>query len=266
MSLLEILTFPFVFQTWNCPALTLSLVFSWLGKDVIVIFPAWKIQLKQVEEKQSEMIQASWNSVIVVGDGKSSGLDIRAGIDALFFNSLDQKFWSFIFGGLVKPHLWATQLESLSLSRSEWGLRICNSITFLGDIKDGPELLSAGGCDGRAKRGQEEPPHVRGQGQKPGGPHAWRAAAKRSYPASEVGGAAERRYPASEVRGSDERSYPASEVRGRGGEEIPQAPKPKARGSGWEELPQAATARPGAVAGRSNPTSKEPWLRQCKRA
>ena len=59
---------------------------------MIVIFPAWKIQLKQVEEKQSEMIQASWNSVIVVGDGKSSGLDIRTGIDALFFNSLDQKF------------------------------------------------------------------------------------------------------------------------------------------------------------------------------
>ena len=111
---LKILTFPFVSQTWNCPALTLSLVFSWLGKDEIVIFPAWKIQLKQVEEKQSEMIQASWNSVIVVGDGKSSGLDIRTGIDALFFNSLDQKFWSFIFGGLVKPHLWATQLESLS--------------------------------------------------------------------------------------------------------------------------------------------------------
>ena len=31
---------------------------------------------------------------------------------------------------------------------------------------------SAGGCDGRAKHGQEEPPHVQGQGQNPGGPHA----------------------------------------------------------------------------------------------
>ena len=29
-------------------------------------------------------------------------------------------------------------------------------------------------------------PHVRGQGQKPGGPHAQRVAAKRSYPTSEV--------------------------------------------------------------------------------
>ena len=31
-------------------------------------------------------------------------------------------------------------------------------------------------------------PHIRGQGQKPGGPHAQRAAAKRSYPTSEVRG------------------------------------------------------------------------------
>ena len=59
---------------------------------MIVIFPAWKLHLKQVEEKRPEMIQASWNSVIVVGDGKSSDLDIRTGIDSLFFNSLDQKF------------------------------------------------------------------------------------------------------------------------------------------------------------------------------
>ena len=38
------------------------------------------------------------------------------------------------------------------------------------------------------KGGQEELPHVRGQGQKPGGPHAQRAVAKRSYPTSEVRG------------------------------------------------------------------------------
>ena len=37
-------------------------------------------------------------------------------------------------------------------------------------------------------RGREELPHVWGQGQKPGGPHAWRAAAKRSYPTSEARG------------------------------------------------------------------------------
>ena len=65
-----------------------------------------------------------------------------------------------------------------------------------------------GGCHQRAKSGQEKPPHVRGQGQKPGGPHARRAAAKKSYPTSEV-------------RGSNERSYPASKVRGSGREDQP---------------------------------------------
>ncbi|XDA69994.1 hypothetical protein R6Z07M_000357 [Ovis aries] len=46
--------------------------------------------------------------------------------------------------------------------------------------------LSAGGCNRRTKRGREELHHARGQGQKPEGPHARRAAAKRSYPTSEV--------------------------------------------------------------------------------
>ena len=101
--------------------------------------------------------------------------------------------------------------------------------------------------------------------------------AKRSYPASEVGQAAERRYPASEVRGGDKRSYPTSEVRAGGQEELPHAPKPEARGSGRDELPHArgqgqqpggATLhpRPGALARRTNPTSKEPWLRERRRA
>ena len=113
------------------------------------------------------------------------------------------------------------------------------------------------------KRGQDEPPHIQGQRQKPGGPHARRAAAKRSYPTSKVrgsgrgyqtvtaqewprgatprprsGGVAERSYPASEVRGGEERSYPASEV----------------RGGGREEIPQSLSPRPGVAAGRSNPT------------
>ena len=48
---------------------------------------------------------------------------------------------------------------------------------------------------------------------------------------------AERRRPASEVRGGDERSYPT-----------------------------ALSPKPGAVAQRTNPTSKEPRLRRCRRA
>ena len=83
--------------------------------------------------------------------------------------------------------------------------------------------LSAGGCDRRTKRGREEPPHVRGQGQKPGGPHARRAAAKRSYPTSEV-------------RGSGREYETATEL----------------------ERPRGATLRrrPGALAGRTNPTPR----------
>ena len=48
--------------------------------------------------------------------------------------------------------------------------------------------------------------------------------------------------------GAAERSYPMSEV----------------RGSSREELPPCV--RPGAAAGRSYPTSKERWLRRCRRA
>ena len=55
-----------------------------------------------------------------------------------------------------------------------------------------------------------------------------------------------------------ERSYPTSEVRGRSRED----PMPE------ERRPGGATPcqRPGAVAGRTNPTSKELWLRKRRRA
>ena len=83
--------------------------------------------------------------------------------------------------------------------------------------------------------GQEELPHVRGQGQWLRVPDCDGAGtAERSYPASEVRrgggeeipsvqhqGRNERRYPASKVRGGDERSYPASEARGGGREDRP---------------------------------------------
>ena len=65
------------------------------------------------------------------------------------------------------------------------------------------------------KCGREELPHVRGQGQKPGGPHALRAAAKRSYP--------------------------TSVIRGSGWEELPHTPKPKATGGSRADVPHAPT-------------------------
>ena len=67
-------------------------------------------------------------------------------------------------------------------------------------------------CDRRAKRGWEELPHIRGQGQKPGGPHAWRAAAKRTYPTSEVRGSGQ------ECQTATAQEWPkgATRVRGQG--------------------------------------------------
>ena len=92
--------------------------------------------------------------------------------------------------------------------------------------------------------------------QKPGGPHARRAAAKRSYPTSEVRGSG-REYQTATAQewrigatlrprlgvggaaaGAAERRYPASEV----------------RGGSWEEIPHAPSPRPGTTGGRSYPT------------
>ena len=125
------------------------------------------------------------------------------------------------------------------------------------------------------KRSREEPAHIRGQGQKPGGPHAQRAVAKRSYPTSEVrgsgreyqtataqewprgatlrarsGGPAERRYPTSEVRGGEERSYPVS----------------RSGAAAGRIYPTLLSLRPGAAARRTNRTSKEPSLHRRRRA
>ena len=89
------------------------------------------------------------------------------------------------------------------------------------------------GCARRTKLGQEELPYLRGQGQKPGGPHAQRAAAKRSYPTSEVRGSgqecqavmAQEWLRGATLRprsgGAAERSYPESEIRSGGREDQP---------------------------------------------
>ena len=83
--------------------------------------------------------------------------------------------------------------------------------------------------------GQEELPHVRGQGQ-------WL------------------RVPSYDSAGTAERSYPGSEVRGGSREELPHAPRPEVRGGGREEQPHAqgqrgrpegATHVQGAVAARA---------------
>ena len=108
--------------------------------------------------------------------------------------------------------------------------------------------LSAGSCDLRTKHRWEELPHVWGQGQQPGGPHAQRAAAKRSYPTSEVRGSSWE-YQAVTVQ---ERLRRATQVQGQGQRPRWATPRPKSgaaagrtpclrtpcpKGSGHEELP-----------------------------
>ena len=70
--------------------------------------------------------------------------------------------------------------------------------------------------------GQEELPHVQGQGQQP-------------------------RVPDCDGAGTAKRSYPASEVSGGGQEELPHAPKPEAKGGSGEDQPHVQ----GAVAARA---------------
>ena len=101
--------------------------------------------------------------------------------------------------------------------------------------------------------GQEELPHVRGQGQRPRVPGCdGTGMAEKSYPASKVRGGSREELPDTRGQGwwpggatpcprpgaAAERSYPASEVRDGGREELPHAPTPEARGGGQEELPR----------------------------
>ena len=122
--------------------------------------------------------------------------------------------------------------------------------------------VQAAAAMGMLKRGREEPPHVRGQGQKLGGSHARRAAAKRSYPTSEVRGsgheyqtarAQERLRGATPRRrsgGAAEKRYPASKV---GGATREVTPRRRSGAAGGRSYPILLRPRPRTAAGRSNP-------------
>ena len=96
------------------------------------------------------------------------------------------------------------------------------------------------------KRSREELSHVQGQGQKPGGPHARRVVAKRSYPTSEVRGSSQ------ECQAARVQDWPRRATQVRDQRQQPRGATPR--------------PRPGAAAGRSNSTSKEQWLRGRRRA
>ena len=96
--------------------------------------------------------------------------------------------------------------------------------------------------------------HIYALVQKLGGTHAQRAAAKRSYPTSEVRGSGREcqaataqeqprgANPRLRSEGAAERSYPASEVRGGDKKSYPTPPRPHARSQG--RRPGGATPRP----------------------
>ena len=88
-------------------------------------------------------------------------------------------------------------------------------------------------------------PHVGGQGQKPGGPHAREEAAKRSYPTSEVRGSGRECQAVTAQPGGATKS----EVRGGGREELPHT-----RGQGRQ------------LGGATAPPRSGGWLRGCRRA
>ena len=74
--------------------------------------------------------------------------------------------------------------------------------------------------------------------------------------------AAERSHPTSEVRGSS-REYQTVMA-----QELPRGDTQRLRSGaeGRRSYPMPLSLRPGSVAGRTNPTSREPWLRGRRRA
>ena len=90
--------------------------------------------------------------------------------------------------------------------------------------------ISAGGCDHqRAKRGREEPPHVRGHGRKPGGPHARRVVANRSYHTSAVRGSC-REYQTATAQERPRGATPRPHAGGQGRWPEGSTPRPRSRG------------------------------------
>ena len=111
--------------------------------------------------------------------------------------------------------------------------------------------------DCQAAIAQEQPrgaSHIRGQGQKPGGPYARGAAAKRSYPTSEVRGSGLE----CQAAMAQERPRGATPCL-RSGEAAGRS-YPTAQGQGQRPGGATPCPRPGVAARRTNPMSKEWWL------
>ena len=106
----------------------------------------------------------------------------------------------------------------------------------------------------RTEHSREELPHVWGQGQKPGGPHARGAAAKRSYLTSEVRGGGREHQAAT----AQEQLKGATPVWGQGWRPGGATPRTRSGGCTSTGGPRGATpcSRSGGEAVRRYPSSK----------
>ena len=154
-------------------------------------------------------------------------------VDLLFKN----KNWTICWVSCVK------HLKLVSVGSSQVNVAAATGALSAGEAwpREGTPCPKGGG--------QEELPHVRGQGQRP------------RVPGCDGAGKAERSYPASEVRGCNERSYPTpprSRPGAAAGRSYPTPPRPRPGAAAGRSYPTPPRSRPGAAAGRSYPTPPRP--------
>ena len=118
----------------------------------------------------SRFLNYSWTSIINLLISNKASARIMTGI---VYNILTA--WKTIkFFNLLTYRSGLVQFSSVAQSRPT----LCDPMDC--------STPGTGGHDWHTYHGREELPHVRGHGQKPGGPHAWGEVAERCYPMSEV--------------------------------------------------------------------------------
>ena len=163
------------------------------------------------------------------------------------------KYWSFSFSIIPSkeiPGLISFRMDWLNLLAVQGALKsflqhhslkasILRCSAFFTVQLSHPYMTTAkaqAAATGALKHGREEPPHVRSQGQKPRGPHARRAVAKRSYPTFEVRGS-----------GREYQTATAQEQR-RGA-----TPHPRSGKAARRSYPTSPRPRPGQRRGGATP-------------
>ena len=109
--------------------------------------------------------------------------------------------------------------------------------------------MQAGGCDWRAKRRREEPPHVRRQGQKPGGPMPEGRRPRAVTPRPRSGAAAQ----STRLQRRRNCGEELPRVRGQGGPPRGDTQRPRSGAVGGRSYPTPPCLRPGAAAEGATP-------------